>query len=314
MAAMPVDISWQVLRQIVHEWAGAAADLAELKPLEGGSVSNTLAVTTTAGDRAVLKITPYRVDRTYADEAMQLNLLRDAGVPAPQVYRWEVGTLDHPFSYLLMEFVEGVDLPTAKNCCSPDDFDQVQAELAGIVLKLHSNTSTHYQRLTHDETKRYESWPACYRDIYDGIWHEVEKLPAPLALPPKSRKIVAKVHERLDRLLAHADQPRLVHWDIWGNNLLLRQRDGGRWHVAALLDPACKYAHCEAELAYMELFHTVTPAFMRAYQQSRRLPAEYHHVRKPIYQLYEMLNHLRAFGHEYVKPTLAAVEKVAPLV
>ena len=36
MAAMPVDISWQVLRQIVHDWAGASADLAEVKPLDGG--------------------------------------------------------------------------------------------------------------------------------------------------------------------------------------------------------------------------------------------------------------------------------------
>jgi fructosamine-3-kinase len=314
MAAMPVDISWQVLRQIVHEWAGASAELAEVKPLEGGSVSNTLSLTTTSGDRAVIKITPYRIDRAYADEAMQLNLLREAGVPAPQVYRWEIGTLDQPFSYLLMEFVDGVDLPAARQCCEPEAFDQLQAELAEIVLRMHSNSSTHYHRLTHEEPRRYEAWAPCYRDIYDGIWHEVEKLPAPLALPPKCRKIVGKVHERLEKLLVHGDKPRLVHWDIWGNNLLLRQGDDGRWRVAALLDPACKYAHCEAELAYMELFHTVTPAFMRAYQQSQRLPPEYHQVRKPIYQLYEMLNHLRVFGHEYLKPTLAAIERVTPLV
>ena len=313
MAAMPVDISWQVLRQIVHDWVGASADLVEVKPLEGGSVSNTLALTTAGGDRAVLKITPYRIDRAYADEAMQLNLLRDAGLPAPRVYRWEIGTLDHPFSYLLMEFVEGVDLPTARERCAADVFDAVQAELAEMVLKLHSHTSTHYQRLTQGEPRRYDAWAPCYRDIYDGIWHEVEKLAGPAALPPKCRKIVSKVHERLEKLLAHGDQPRLVHWDLWGNNLLLRQ-DDGQWHVAALLDPACKYAHCEAELAYMELFHTVNSAFMRTYQQSRRLAAEYHQVRKPIYQLYEMLNHLRVFGPEYLKPTLAAVERVTPLV
>jgi fructosamine-3-kinase len=314
MPVAPVDISWQVLRQIVHDWAGASADLSEVQPLEGGSVSTTLALTTTGGDRAVLKITPHRVDRSYADEALQLNLLRDVGVPAPRVYRWEIGTLDQPFSYLLMEFVEGSDLPTVRERCAADDFDAVQAELAELVLKLHSNTSTHYMRLTHSEPRRFESWPQCYREIYDGIWHEVEKLSGPSALPTRCRKIVGKVHERLEALLAHGDRPRLVHWDIWGNNLLLRRDDGGRWRVAALLDPACKYAHCEAELAYMELFHTVTPYFLRAYQQAQRLPPEYHRVRKPIYQLYEMLNHLRIFGPEYIKPTLAAVERVTPLV
>lgn len=314
MAAMPVDISWQVFRQIVHEWAGNSAELVEVKSLEGGSVSNTVALTCADGAKSVLKITPHRVDRSYADEAMHLNLLREAGVPAPRVYRWEIGTLDHPFSYLLMEFVEGVDLPAAKACCTPEVYDGVQAELAEIMLRLHSNTSTHYQRLTHAEPRRFEQWAPCYREIYDGIWHEVEKLTGALALPPRCRKIVGKVHERLETLLAHADVPRLVHWDVWGNNLLLRQDDAGKWRVAALLDPACKYAHCEAELAYMELFHTVNPSFMRAYQNGYRLPPEYHRVRKPVYQLYEMLNHLRVFGHEYVKPTVAAVERVAALV
>jgi fructosamine-3-kinase len=314
MPAMPVDISWQVLRQIVQDWAGASSDLAEVKSLDGGSVSTTLALTATDGQRAVLKITPHRVDRAYADEALQLNLMREAGVPAPQVYRWEIGTLDRPFSYLLMEFVDGVDLPTVRRDCAPDAFDVVQAELAEIVLRLHANTSTHYHRLTHAEPRRFESWAPCYREIYDGIWHEVEKSTGTAALSTKCRKVVGKVHERLEQLLAHSDKPRLVHWDLWGNNLLLRQGDDGKWHVVALLDPACKYAHCEAELAYMELFHTATPAFFKAYQQTTRLPAEYHSVRKPVYQLYEMLNHLRMFGVEYLKPTLAAIERVTPLV
>lgn len=310
---MPVDISWEVLRQIVHEWAGASAELAEVKPLDGGSVSTTLALTTTTGEQAVLKITPHRVDRSFADEALHLNLLREVGVPAPKVYRWEIGTLDHPFSYLLMEFVGGVDLPTARGQCKGDDFDRVQGELAEIVLHLHANTSTHYMRLSHAQPRQFDSWGACYREIYDGIWHELEKQSGPGALPTKYRKVVGKVHERLDGLLAHSDRPRLVHWDIWGNNLLLRM-DGDRWRVAALLDPACRYAHCEAELAYMELFHTVTPAFFRVYQQGRRLPTEYHRVRKPVYQMYEMLSHLRNFGHEYFKPTLDAIQKVTPLV
>jgi len=125
---MPVDISWQVLRQIVHDWAGASADLTEVKPLDGGSVSTTVAITATTGDRAVLKITQHRVDRAYADEALQLNLLREVGVPAPQVYRWEIGTLDQPFSYLLMEYVDGSDLTAVRQCCEPEAFDRVQTD------------------------------------------------------------------------------------------------------------------------------------------------------------------------------------------
>ena len=91
-------------------------------------------------------------------------------------------------------------------------------------------------------------------------------------LPVKCRKTVAKVHARLDRLIGHDDPPRLVHWDVWSTNLLTYCDEAGNWRVCALLDPNCKYAHAEAELAYLELFHTVTPAFLKAYQQGRRLP------------------------------------------
>ncbi len=311
MASTPLDISWQVLRGIVQDWAGPAAELEEVQPLHGGFVNTTVALRCRGGERAVLKITPHRVDRSHAEEECQLAALRAAGVPVPRVYGCVIGTLDHPFSYILMEHVDGVDLAEAKRRCPPDAFDALQAELAEIVRRLHGHTGTHYGRVSPSEPTRYESWPSCYRAIFDPIWHDVEKSGL---LPPKCRKTVAKVHERLDRLLAHDDCPRLVHWDLWATNVLARPDADGRWHVAALLDPACKYAHCEAELAYMELFHTVNGAFLRAYQGSQRLTSDYHRIRKPVYQLYAMLNHLHCFGQEYVKPAIGAIERAAVVV
>src|SRR5436305_875354 len=85
---------------------------------------------------------------------------------------------------------------------------------------------------------------------------------------------------------------------------------GARWRIAALLDPNCKYAHAEAEIAYMELFGTVTPTFMKAYQKERKLSPEYHAFRKPVYQMYSLLNHLRVFGPEYLKPAIGAIERM----
>ena len=59
----------------------------------------------------------------------------------------------------------------------------------------------------------------------------------------------------------------------------------------------------------MELFHTCTPAFLKTYQQHHKLDGDYHKFRKPIYQLYPMINHVRLFGESYLKPLTAAVEK-----
>ena len=315
MPTQDSDISWPVLRQIVHDWAGASAELDEVKLLDGGNVATTAAIHTKKGDRAVLKITQHRIDRAYADEAHQLTMLRQMGLPAPQVYRCEIGTLDRPFSYLLMEFRDGVDLARAKAATTAEEFDVIQVQLAGLVRHLHGHTDTHYRRVAAPEAaepKRFDEWGTLFRDVYDPIWHEAERNGH---LPPKCRRTVGKVHERLPQLLARDDRPRLLHGDLWSANVLVSKNpDDGKWEISAILDPACRYGDAECEIAYLELFHTVTPAFLRAYLGEKHLPNDYHRVRKPIYQLYEMLNHLQLFGPEYLKPTLTAVERVAPLV
>jgi fructosamine-3-kinase len=207
--------------------------------------------------------------------------------------------------------MEGVDLSAARAACSAEQFNALQTELAQMVLRLHDQTADNYMRVTSNGAKRFNAWPPCYRDIYETIWREVEKSGQ---LPVKIRKLVNRIHDRLDRLLAHDDRPRLVHWDLWATNLLAAPNRDGNWHITALLDPNCKFAHAEAEIAYLELFHTITPEFMRVYQRSHKLPPEYHRIRKPIYQLYSLLNHLRLFGQEYLKPACAAIERAGALV
>src|SRR3954468_16412813 len=83
------DISWPLLRRIVQEWAGPSAELAEARHLEGGVINTTLCLKTEDGDKAVLKISPHRVNLDYQREAHQLELLRSVGLPSPKVYRHE---------------------------------------------------------------------------------------------------------------------------------------------------------------------------------------------------------------------------------
>lgn len=295
----------------MHDWAGTAAELAEVKPLVGGCINITLALRTQDGSRAVLKISPHRISRAYPIEAWQLNVLRDAGLPAPRVYECRLGSLDAPFSYLLMEFIDGVDLVQARRQCSADQFDHLQMHLAELVVQLHERTAGHYRRVCPDDTPQFESWSAFYHDIYDPIWREIEKSPL---LPIKCRKQIARLHDRLDHHLPNTDRPRLVHWDLWSTNLLAAPDSQGRWWITALLDPNCKYAHAEAEIAYMELFGTLNPAFLRAYQQTRKLSPEYHRLRKHIYQLYPLINHVNLFGTEYVKPLIGITEKLSAIL
>jgi len=311
VALQESDISWHVLRRIVHDWIGTSAELKQVMPLTGGCISTTLALATTDGHKAVLKISPHRVNREYQDEAQQLAMLRDAGLPVPDVYACKLGNLDDPNSYILLQFIEGVDLAEAKNRCTPEQFDQLQVHLAELVLKMHHHTGSGYKRLIASNGHEHASWPQFYREVYDPISQSAEK---DQSIPIKVRKQLRKIHDKLERLIGNDDPPRLLHWDLWSSNLLARQDEQGAWRIAAVLDPNCKFGHAEAEIAYMELFHTVTPAFLKRYQQEHKLGPEYHTFRKPVYQLYTLIDHVLLFGHEYVKPLLAMVDRVGALV
>jgi fructosamine-3-kinase len=154
-------------------------------------------------------------------------------------------------------------------------------------------------------------WPEFYRGLYNTIWRETEKSGL---IPVKCRKQINKVHDRLERLISHSDCPRLLHGDLWASNILAAADDSGRWRVTGILDPWSKFGHTEAELAYLELFHTVTPAFMKVYQASHRISPDYYRIRRPIYQLYPMINHVHLFGQEYLKQLIAMVERTTSLV
>jgi fructosamine-3-kinase len=241
----------------------------------------------------------------------QLELLREVGVPVPRVYQLQTGSLEKPFSFLLMEFVEGVDLGAAKSRCSAEEFDRLQEHLAGLVLMMHDRCSPKCMRVTAAEPRQYQHWHEFFHDVFDPIWREIDKSGI---LPVKSRKMMAKIHDRLDRLIQYDGEARLMHWDLWATNVLAKPDESGRWRVSAVLDPHCKYGHAEAEIAYLELFHTVTPAFMRVYRQAYKLDPEYHRVRRQVYQLYSLLNHLRLFGQEYLKSMLVMLERVGAVV
>jgi fructosamine-3-kinase len=311
MPSQDGDISWQLLRRIVQDWAGTAAELAEVLPLDGGCISTTLKLKLIDGTQAVVKISPHRVDRSYEEESYQLDLLRRLGLPTPHVYAQHTGTLDAPFSYILLQFISGVDLALAKRRCGAAQFDHLQDELGQLIARLHQKTSQTYSRLTPQGPKLFDSWCNFFHDVFDPVWHEAQQCGL---LSVKQRKLVARIHDRLDQLLLHGDQPRLVHWDIWSSNVLVEPNGNGDWHVSAILDPSCKFAHTEAELAYVDLFKTGTSAFFKAYQRSHRLPDAYYRVRKPIYQLYFLLNHLQLFGAEYLRRTSAAIDNVAAFV
>ncbi|MBE9042073.1 fructosamine kinase family protein, partial [Oscillatoriales cyanobacterium LEGE 11467] len=100
--------------------------------------------------------------------------------------------------------------------------------------------------------------------------------------------------EKIPELLAgHQPQPSLVHGDLWGGNASVTATG-----EPVIFDPATYYGDRETDLAMTELFGGFSSAFYRGYNDTWSLDAGYER-RKPLYNLYHVLNHFNLFGGGY---------------
>ena len=121
-----------------------------------------------------------------------------------------------------------------------------------------------------------------------------------------------KLQTQGEKLLAGLDafftdyqpQASLLHGDLWGGNHGYLA-DG----TPVIFDPAVYYGDRETDLAMTELFGGFAPAFYAAYRETWPLDAGYAE-RKPLYNLYHILNHANLFGGGYATQALQMVMKL----
>jgi fructosamine-3-kinase len=101
---------------------------------------------------------------------------------------------------------------------------------------------------------------------------------------------------RLPQLLGeHDPRPSLLHGDLWRGNASFT-----RAGEPVVYDPACYFGDREADLAMTELFGGFPRAFYAGYEEV--LPqVEGYAVRRDLYNLYHVLNHLNLFGAAYLE-------------
>ena len=103
-----------------------------------------------------------------------------------------------------------------------------------------------------------------------------------------------RVAEGIPELLkGYSPTPSLLHGDLWAGNCATY----GKRPI--LFDPAVYYGDREADLAMTELFGGFSPAFYAAYKDAAPLEPGYP-VRKTLYNLYHVLNHLNLAGGGYL--------------
>ena len=114
----------------------------------------------------------------------------------------------------------------------------------------------------------------------------------------------AQLDRLAQRLVAHDPSPCLVHGDLWAGN-------AGVLHDGrpTIYDPAVSYSDREVDLAMAHLFGGFPAAFFEGYGSVWPLP-DGHGERRPIYNLYHLLNHAVLFGEPYIGQAARTLEGI----
>lgn len=239
----------------------------QIERLAGGDLSQVL-----VARRADGRCTVAKGGAAVAAEASMLRALAAAGVPVPTVEG------EHE-NLLLLEHVENDGVFSR----------HAWADIGAALRRLHARSDEQY------------GWPVDYRigtvelvnrpsSDWPAFWGEQRLMSTAALLDRPWRERIAELVRRLPDLIPEAPAPSYLHGDLWSGNILVKE---GR--LAALIDPACYHGHAEVDLAMLALFDSPPPEFWEAYGALEPGWNE----RRPIYQLFPALLHLRLFGLSY---------------
>lgn len=197
--------------------------------------------------------------------------------------------------------LEAIDFSSGRKGCAED----LGRQLAGM----HRVSATQYGwrrdntiGATPQINTPADNWPEFWRD---------RRLGCQLALAA-SNGYGGALQRKGERLLAgldgffagYAPLPSLLHGDLWGGNYAYTTAG-----EPVIFDPAVYYGDRETDLAMAELFGGFPEAFYAAYREAFPLDSGYP-MRKALYNLYHILNHLNMFGEGYLGQAEGMIEKL----
>ncbi len=200
-------------------------------------------------------------------------------------------------AWLLMEFI---DLSPARN---PTHEKQRGRALAHMHHQINSTPEHDFKPygwfennfigLTPQQNLWHSDWSSFYAQQRLKPQLELALLRnAPTSLYASGMQLIDELEFWFSNYTPEAS---LLHGDLWGGNSGF---DASGEPI--FFDPACYYGDRETDLAMTELFGGFSTDFYSGYNELFPLDKGYQQ-RKPLYNLYHILNHFNLFGGDYAQ-------------
>jgi fructosamine-3-kinase len=225
-------------------------------------------------------------------EAEGLKLLGSSAFRIPEVISY--GNFES-WSYLILEHIDNQG-----NTMNQHEFGQKLAQLhLQTDPKFGLGIDNYIGSLTQ-LNKREDTWATFY-----GAWRLnplIKMAYDQKMVESKMLKSIENLYNELHNLIPN-EVPALLHGDLWQGNLICDEHSG-----PILIDPAVYYGHREMDLAMLQLFGSISPDTLEAYNNTYPLQKDWE-KRIDIHQLYPLLVHLILFGESYLGEIKRIVQK-----
>lgn len=278
-------LEYHAIAAAITQATGARFRTYTAHPVAGGCI-NAAVVLRGDDQRYFVKLnSAARVDM-YAAEAAGLNELAAAGaVRVPRPVCW--GTAGER-AYLALEFID-----------FGGNADAGQERFGRALARLHRTVQPRfgwYRDNTIGATRQPNTPLADWVEFWrrHRLGYQLE-LAVERGYARRLQKRGLLLLERLPAFFAgHRPAASLLHGDLWSGNYAVTLNGD-----PVIFDPAVYYGDREADLAMTELFGGFSGRFYDAYRAEWPIDAGYS-VRRTLYNLYHVLNHLNLFGGSYL--------------
>jgi len=254
-------------------------------PVSGGSINDSYKLSSDNHDYFIKLNKTSLVDMFEAEASGLIEFEKLNCVRVPKVICYGIGD-DH--SFIAMEYIELGNL------------DRKAGKLLGEQLAEIHHQSQPFFGWHRDNTIGSTPQHNDREHNWQTFWQR-QRLDQQLTFAKRNGfagSLAQKGNELIDKLpdffADYTPNPCLLHGDLWGGNAAA-DTDGN----PVIFDPATYYGDRETDIAMTELFGGFGSDFYDAYQASFPLDHGYK-IRKTLYNLYHILNHLNLFGGGYL--------------
>lgn len=275
---------WHEISTQISAATGSSFKITKTNPIGGGCINQTYCIAdgmqryfvklNTSGSLAM-----FEAETAGLMEIYQSHTLR---VPLPVCY----GQNDHA-AWLVLEYLN-------INPSSHGNADELGRQLAAM----HRITSKEFGwvrnntiGLTPQINTTSSCWIHFWRTHRLGYQLDLAKING---YNGKLQKLGEQLLIDLDKCFSgNSFSPSLLHGDLWYGNYADDEMGS-----PVLFDPAVYYGDRETDIAMTELFGGFPADFYSAYRHDYPLDSGYN-LRKIVYNLYHILNHMNLFGSSY---------------